>query len=84
MSLEEIICVDDDSEDVIAFLAARSASLFSFMLECPGIQTSLILKFYGILRCRFCSEYIGQRPMDYMCFLYCCQSEGVCEDNSVL
>ena len=44
MSLNEIIYVDDDSGEVIAVLAARSASSFSFMLECPKIQKSLILK----------------------------------------
>lgn len=44
MSLEEMICVGDYSEDVIAFLAARSLTSFSFMLEFPDIQKSLIFK----------------------------------------
>jgi len=44
MSLYDMIFVGDDSEEVIAVLAARSARSFSMMLECPGIQKSLILK----------------------------------------
>ena len=44
MSLNEIICVYNDSKEEIEVLAARSASSFFFMLECPGIQKNLILK----------------------------------------
>jgi len=44
MSLYEVIFVEDDRVEEIAVLAARPARSFSMMLECPGIQKSLILE----------------------------------------
>jgi len=75
--------VVDNSTEVIADLATRLVSTFSFMLVF-GDPEEFDFEVVVVLVYTFCSECVGQCLMGFMCFYIAYSVEEVSENNSVL